>query len=264
MGIEKIKRAIQVNVPFSLLHSRYLRAFIDYGLNPEIGLDSQTLDTTDKETYCEVSKALVDSGLHVTLHGPFIDMSPGSPDDEVWALTRRRFGHVVEIARIFRPRAVVFHAGYDQKRYGFVRDKWFERSIKMWRWLAQSLGEDGILLCLENVYEQYPQYLLPIFEHLDEEGVKFCFDTGHHSAFGKAPMEAWLDILGDYVGHLHLHDNNGGVDEHGAIGKGSIRFDVLFDWLGRHFQAPPLITLEPHREEDLLPSLKWLEKNWPW
>jgi len=261
---EEVKRFVQVNVPFSLLHKRYLQGFIKNGLNPEIGLDSQTLDNTEMEANQQVHRTLAQSGLHVTLHGPFIDMSPGSPDDEVWAITRRRFGQVMNIARIFEPKAVVFHTGYDQKRYGFVRDKWVERSIKMWRWLAQGFREQGILLCLENVFEQYPRYLLPVFEHLDQEGVKFCFDIGHHSAFGKAPMEDWLDSLGKYVGQLHLHDNNGMADEHGAIGKGSIRFDLLFDWLGQHFPDPPLITLEPHREEDLLPSLEWLGKNWPW
>lgn len=259
-----IKRLVHVNIPFSMLAGRYLEAFIGFRLNPEIGLDAATLDSVPVKEYERVKNKLSDARLKVTLHGPFIDMSPGSPDDEVWAVTKKRFGKVVEIARIFGPEAVVLHAGYDQKRYGFVHERWYERSLKMWRWMAQALGDEGILLCLENVYEEYPRYLLSLFEQLQEKGVKFCFDTGHHTAFGRAPLRDWLDVLGRYIGQLHLHDNSGGIDEHRAIGSGCIEFGLLFEWLGEHFADPPIITLEPHKEEDLLPSLQWLEKHWPW
>ncbi len=263
-NIEQIKAMVHVNIPYSMLNRGYLKAFIDNKLNPEIGLDAATLDSTSAEEYQRVKKAFVEAGLSTTLHGPFIDMSPGSPDPEVWGLTKRRFEQVVEAARIFEPRAVVFHAGYDHKRYGFVHEVWFEQSLKTWQWLSHAFAQEGILLCLENVYEEYPEYLLPLFEELKEKGVRFCFDTGHQAAFSQAPLQRWLVVLGQYMGHLHLHDNAGQSDDHGAIGSGSIEFRLLFDWLAEHFDMPPVITLEPHKEKDLLPSLKWLETNWPW
>ena len=262
--IGQIKRLVQVNVPFAMLAGQYLETFTSLGLNPEIGLDATTLDRVSVNEYEQVKDKLSAAGLKVTLHGPFIDMSPGSPDNEIWAVTRKRFGKVVEVASIFGPKSVVLHAGYDQKRYGFVYERWFERSLDMWRWMGQALREQGVLLCLENVYEEYPEYLLSLFEQLEEEGVKFCFDTGHHALFGKVPLSEWLEVLGRYIGQLHLHDNSGEIDEHRAIGSGTVEFGLLFEWLGEHFTDPPIITLEPHKEEDLMPSLQWLEKHWPW
>ena len=56
---------------------------------------------------------------------------------------------------------------------------------------------------LENVYENGPEELLPLFENLAPQGVGFCLDTGHQAAFGRAPLAAWLDILGRHLGRHH-------------------------------------------------------------
>ncbi len=262
--IKEIKAGVQVNIPYRMLSKGYLDAFINHSLNPEIGLDASALDNTRHEEFRYVKKQLARVGLTTTLHGPFIDMSPGSPDPQVWELTRRRFAQVIDVARIFVPKAVVFHAGYDHRRYGFVKEEWFEQSLRTWEWVNGVLNDEGISVSLENVFEEYPEYLLPLFEQLPGETVKFCFDTGHQAAFGLARLQDWLAVLGPYIGHLHLHDNNGKGDDHRALGSGSIDFHVLFDWLAEHFKVPPIITLEPHKEEDLLPSLNWLEARWPW
>lgn len=262
--IETIKRVIYVNIPFAMLSQDYLSAFVSHGLNAEIGLDAQTLQESDTGQFRAVKRIFSDAGLRVTLHGPFIDMSPGSPDPEVRALTIKRFEHVIRIADIFEPVSIVLHAGYEEKRYGFVKEAWFENSLATWQWVATAVSAKDIVVCLENVYEEYPSYLLPLFEELGASGIKFCLDTGHQAAFSKAPLEEWLSVLGKFVGQLHLHDNNGKVDEHRAIGSGIIDFGLLFRWLRDHFTQPPIITLEPHREEDLWPSLKWLDDNWPW
>jgi hypothetical protein len=38
----------------------------------------------------------------------------------------------------------------------------------------------------------------------------------------------------------------------------------LFNKLKTMRKKPPIITLEPHEEEHLWPSLEYLEKIWPW
>ncbi|HDM09750.1 MAG TPA: sugar phosphate isomerase/epimerase [Desulfobacteraceae bacterium] len=262
--IEHIKRLVYVSIPFAMLSQDYLSAFVSHGLNAEIGLDAQTLQGTDMERFRVVKRIFSDAGLRVTLHGPFIDMSPGSPDPEVRALTMKRFEDVIRIAEIFEPTSIVLHAGYEQKRYGFVKEVWFENSLATWQWVAGAVSGQDTMVCLENVFEEHPSYLLPLFEELGASGIKFCLDIGHQAAFSQARLEEWLSILGRFVGQLHLHDNNGKADQHKAIGSGTIDFNFVFKWLRDHFTEPPIITLEPHREEDLLPSLKWLEDNWPW
>jgi hypothetical protein len=54
------------------------------------------------------------------------------------------------------------------------------------------------------------------------------------------------------------------MDSHLAMGRGSVAFRDLFDYLRKNETRRPLITLEPHVDKDLWPSLEFLEKNWPW
>ncbi len=61
-----------------------------------------------------------------------------------------------------------------------------------------------------------------------------------------------------------LHDNNGKYDDHLAMGKGKINFEAFFKALKTIKKAPPVITLEPHKDGALWPSLEFLEKVWPW
>ncbi len=48
------------------------------------------------------------------------------------------------------------------------------------------------------------------------------------------------------------------------MGRGKINFEAFFKALKTIKTAPPVITLEPHEEEDLWPSVEFLEKVWSW
>jgi sugar phosphate isomerase/epimerase len=257
---------IQVNIPFRMLKQSYLESFLDRKLNPEIGLDAIALDQHGFSDFKEVADKLHKRGLRITLHGPFMDMSPGSPDPAVKALTRKRFEQVVALVPLFKPASVVFHAGYDEKRYGYdaVKEVWLANSLEMWSWLGWCLHNEGSLLMLENVYEHYPGDMQILLDRLGGEGVGFCLDTGHQAAFGHASLKEWVDVLGPYVGQLHLHDNLGRKDEHLALGEGKTDFEALFTDLRRIKETPPIVTLEPHKEQDFIPSLRYLERCWPW
>jgi len=260
----RLAKKVQVNIPFTMLHESYLDRFLRYGLNPEIGIDAVALDRYTFSEFQEVAEPLREHDLNVTLHAPFMDMSPGSPDAKVWALTKTRFEEVLQLVPLFRPQTIVCHAGYDEKRYGFLRETWAEKSLEMWGWLAGCLREAGVALMLENVYEHGPEQIRFLFEHLQSQGVGFCLDAGHQAAFGRAPLETWLDALGKFIGQLHLHDNRGERDEHQAMGRGTVDFKTLFNRLASIRKSPPVITLEPHSEANLWPSLEYLESIWPW
>lgn len=260
---ELLKR-VQVNVPFTMLWDRYAENFLSRGLNPEIGIDAAALDRFSAAEFGEMAARIKDRGLTITLHGPFSDMSAGSIDPQIRAVTRHRFEQLLEAARLFSPKTVVCHAGYDWKRYAYLLEEWLQNSLEMWRWLAQRLNLLGCRLMLENVYESDPKELLPLFENLKSHGVGFCLDTGHQAAFGQAPLSEWLDILGRHLGQVHLHDNHGLRDEHLALGQGTIDFQYLFTRLKDLSDTPPVLTLEPHAEEALDPSLAHLTAIWPW
>jgi sugar phosphate isomerase/epimerase len=255
---------IYVNVPFSMLSQSYLSKFITTRINPEIGVDGAALDQFGAREYDRVAGELLGEGLRINLHAPFMDLSPGSPDRSILALSRERFERMGELAATFKAKGVIFHAGYDRRRYGFMKADWVEKSVETWRALAEDFRKTGTLLLLENVYEQSPDDLLDLFKALGHEGVGFCLDTGHQAAFSTAPLDRWVQVLGPYLRQLHLHDNRGEEDEHLALGQGGIDFKSLFGVLEANFNPPPVLTLEPHKENDLWPSIEYLERNWPW
>lgn len=259
-----LSRFVQVNIPFRMLYDTYLDRFLEHELNPEIGIDAAALERFSFKDFKRIAEMLHDRKLSVTLHGPFIDLSAGSPDPAVLALTRSRFEQLIDLVPVFKPKTVVCHAGYDWKRHGFFKDQWFENCAETWSWLADRLAEMGTRLMLENVYEKDPDDIGVLLQRLKDRNVGFCLDSGHLVAFGKADLKVWLESLGPYIQQVHLHDNHGSNDEHLAIGLGTIDFDLLFRYLKSNRNSPPVITLEPHREEDLWPSLENLAKIWPW
>jgi sugar phosphate isomerase/epimerase len=255
---------IQVNIPFTMLYDSYLPRFIEYGINPEVGFDAEALERFSLSDFKGIAEQLHAHGLSTTLHAPFMDLSPGSLDPAVRALTRHRFEQVLELVGIFRPKSVVCHTGYEKKRYEHIRESWVENSLETWTWLSSHMRQDGARLMLENVYEQGPDDIRIFFDRLGDQGLGFCLDTGHQAAYSITPLETWVQSLGQFLGQLHLHDNCGKEDEHLAVGEGCIDFQSFFRLLKALRKEPPIVTLEPHVEEDLWPSIEYLEKFWPW
>ena len=259
-----IVKKVQVNIPFKMLWDSYIEFFIKNRLNPEIGLDAVSLKQFSLDDFKNIAQQLHRHNLSITLHAPFIDLSPGSLDPIVLNLTRYRFKQVLQLVPLFKPITVICHAGYDWKRYGYCQEEWVEKSLQTWSWLGSRVAEEGSQLMLENVYEHSPEDIRILFENLEKKNVRFCLDTGHQSAFSRSTLRTWLDSLGQYLGQIHLHDNNGEDDDHLAMGKGRINFEAFFTALKSIKPDPPVITLEPHEDGDLWPSVEFLEKIWPW
>ena len=260
----KIVQKTYINIPFRWLWDEYLERFLDNELNPEIGIDAAALDRHRIADFRHIATQIHAKKLSTTLHAPFFDLSAGSLDPEIRAVTRRRFSELLQLVPIFKPKSVVCHAGYDWKRYGYVHEEWLTNSLEMWAWLADQLSLYNCRLMLENVYEQRPEEIRVLFDNLADHHVGFCLDIGHQSAFSQASWDEWLKQLSPYLGQLHLHDNHGHRDDHMALGQGSIDFKSFFRNLHALVQTPPLITLEPHTEAALWPSLNYLESIWPW
>lgn len=255
---------VHVNVPFCMLNESYLGFVLENRINPEIGLDAEALDTVEDRVFRRCAEALCENGAAVSFHGPFVDLASGSVDPEIRAVSYRRFEQVLRLVPMFRPKTVVCHTGYDEFRHGYMKEKWIENCLVLWRWFSEELNSRGSRLVLENVFEKSPKDFLPLFEALAPQGVGFCLDVGHQSAFSRSSLNEWLTMLGPYLGQLHLHDNHGDLDSHLAMGRGCIDFGVLFDYLRKSDENRPLITLEPHVDGDLWPSLSYLAEHWPW
>ena len=81
---------VQVNVPFLKLKNDYLLLFMEYGMNPEIGIDAGALDSISETQFKNVADVLKINKRKITLHGPFMDLVPGGLDNMLLAATRKR------------------------------------------------------------------------------------------------------------------------------------------------------------------------------
>jgi sugar phosphate isomerase/epimerase len=258
-----IKASVQINAPFGMLWDRYLPLFLEEQLNPEIGLDATSLDRFSRRDFLKVAEQFQKAGLSITLHGPFQDLLPGALDSKILAGTRARLQDAFNLVELFQPRSIVCHIGYEARHYHGLEERWLAHSVATWEPLAEQAARHGALLALENVYETRPELISQLFDRLQAPNICFCLDVGHLQAFGGGNFQAWLDEVGNLVGQVHLHDNHGTQDEHLALGQGIIPLSPLLSFFAAHNQTP-LITLEPHQENSLLPSLKFLEVHWPW
>ncbi|MCL4501288.1 MAG: sugar phosphate isomerase/epimerase [Deltaproteobacteria bacterium] len=258
-----LKSQVQVNIPFPYLGRGYLELFLELGLNPEIGLFAYPLDHYAPAAFHRAARAFEKAGRRITLHAPFQDLLPGALDDAILAASRRRLRQAWRYLPVFRPVAVVCHLGYEACCYGGDIPQWLARAAATWKELATRAAASGVTVMLENVYETEPDLHLEIIRRVDAPNLKVCLDIGHLYAFGGGDWPRWLHTLAPVIGQLHLHDNHGADDEHLALGAGTIPVAEILQFLADR-QMQPLITLEPHHEGSLLPSLDFLAQIWPW
>lgn len=237
------------HVPFPHLGDN-LAFLVERRLNPEIFLSGAMLDTIVPEQVQAAADALAANGLTATIHAPFMDLNPGSDEQLLREATHLRFRQVAEVARIIKPRVMVFHPGYDRWRYGERQESWLRHSLPLWREILDLTAASGCTIAVENIFEEEPSTLVALIEAMDSPRFRHCFDTGHWNLFHKVSMEEWFSVLGPHIVEAHIHDNAGTKDDHAPIGDGTIDFDIFFSLLARY--APDAVwTIEAHSREKL-------------
>ncbi|MFH1091939.1 MAG: sugar phosphate isomerase/epimerase family protein [Pseudomonadota bacterium] len=255
---------VRVNAPGVMLAQGLLDTFLARRIHPEVGLDFRVLTGMSEGEVAAMARRMEEAGLRPSAHGPFLDLSPGALDPDILKTTRERYARSLELAALFQPEHIVFHAFYERRRHLTYREKWLEVSLETWRPLAVRARRLGIRLVLENVYEEGPEEIEPLLSALAPEGVGLCFDIGHAVSFGRSDPLKWLEALWPCLAVLHLHDNNGEFDQHLGLGRGTIDFPAFFSWLAEHGVRPAAVTLEPHQEDQLWVSVAELADLWPW
>ena len=246
-----------VNAPFDRLMDDLLEIFIENHIQPEIGLEGSCLYDKSDQDFEFIAHTLAKAGLPCTLHAPFGDLAPGAADQKILTATRRKLRRAFDLIELFKPVSIVCHLGFEDNKHTTRYDEWLATSLETWSELVGIAGTHRVTTMFENTYETSPAQLSRILADLNSPSARFCLDTGHVLAFARNTWQDWLPALEPWLGQLHLHDNHGEFDQHLAIGNGCFDFAGLFSYL-RSKNLEPIITLEPHREEDLWSSLNAL------
>lgn len=252
------KTPIYINVPYPLLRDKS-KILIDNLLNPEIYFSATVLDGLKREELISLCKNLAGVGVAITFHAPYMDMSPGSPDPKIRSVVLERLNQVMELAEAVRPKAIVVHGGYDRWRYDGNVDLWLKNSLEVWPIILRKASRMETKLAMENVFDDTPEPITRLLDAMDSPHFGHCFDVGHFRLFSKVSMEEWFRRLGKRIVEVHIHDNNGGRDEHLPPGDGDIDFERFFALLRTH-SNDVIHTIEPHREEHILKNLEVLSK----
>ncbi len=249
---------IRVSIPFELLKERYLPAVLKRGLQIEVSLKAEVLDSFERKIFRELSSLLTERGLKPTVHLPFMDLSLAALDPWIRKVSLKRLCQGMEIASLFEPVLCVFHSGYHPDYHREPKEDWrklfLEESLPEILKIADELN---LSLALENVFEPEPEFVKPLYEAFYGQ-LFWCFDPAHARVFSECEELHWLNILYPYLAEIHCHDNLGKWDDHLAVGTGIINFSGIFSFL-RAKDLAPILTIEARREEEALASIRYLE-----
>jgi len=244
-----------VHVPYNRI-GEYLDFINENRINLEIFFSASHLDKIKKHDIVILLEKL-EYKPSLTIHAPFMDLSPGAVDKKIREITIKRFIQVFYVAEAIRPKVIVFHSGYEKWKYAHRIDVWLEGSLKTWKPFLKRAAEIGTKIAIENIFEDDPTNLRLLMEKLGSEMFGVCFDTGHCNLFTRVPLEEWITQLKPYIIELHLHDNNKTFDEHLAIGDGTFDFETLFTNLK---DKDLVYAVEAHSAKDTITSIRRLQK----
>lgn len=186
-----------------------------------------------------------------TLHGAFFDLSVGSADARIRAVSQGRILQSVAVAKKLGARAVVFHTNtIPNLRTQSYRDGWVESNAAFY---AEVLAANRDLsVYIENMFDEEPELLLRLSERLSaESNYGVCFDFAHAS-LSRTGIEHWLEALAPYLKHVHLNDCDGTEDSHLALGRGVLDIPKFFELLNQYRFAGSILIevngLERQRE----------------
>lgn len=227
-----------------------------YGLGLECDTFCTAVNLEDQDAIRQAVQQLEGVSPRV-LHAPFNELCPAAIEPEVVKITRMRYEQAWAMAQRLGTHRMVVHSGFIPLIYF---PEWFvEKSVAFWKEFLQDKPENCEIL-LENVLEGEPDMTASIVEAVDDPRFKLCLDIGHANCeVSDIPVETWVRRWAPRLGHVHIHNNEGGWDIHDHLHRGTIPMQEILTLLAE--LAPQATwTLETL---EAAPSCQWLaEQGW--
>jgi sugar phosphate isomerase/epimerase len=196
----------------------------------------------------------------IGMHGPFYELIPASCDPLVRQVARTRHQQGYEMALRIGASHLILHSGYLPKTY--PREQWIQNSLTYWVEFLRD-KTDSIMIHMENVYEGDFSTLGELIDRVNqsyqEERLTICLDIGHVNANSLKSVTDWIIGLGDRIRYVHLHNNDGILDDHWRLDKGKIEITQVLELLLKH--SPNASWNVETFVEDIEPSLLWLQER---
>ncbi len=92
--------------------------------------------------------------------------------------------------------------------------------IDRFKKIVETAERFNVNIAIEN--QGNPEYIDLVFKNIQSNKLFFCFDSGHENFY--SPHLDLLDLYGDKLIALHLHDNNGREDAHALPFTGNVNW----------------------------------------
>lgn len=198
------------------------------------------------------------SGRVRTIHGNFIDVNPASGDEDYRMLSQYKCHESCKLAKTLGADRVVFHSSIFPYLSGGYLENWVAVCADFYSMLSE---EYHMTICVENSMDLDPEPLYRLMKKMNGgiEWVCVCLDMGHAN-YSRAGLDEWFDMLGEYIGHIHLSDNMGYFDDHLPLGQGTVDWPLVQKrWEQLNRKVP--VTLEVGGIDGVKESLAFLERN---
>ena len=202
-----------------------LECALSYGVGVEIQVFSLPENLArDYQAYVDrIAGAVREIKGPVGSHGPFIDMTHYSTDEEIRKVCKKRYIEALNIAETLGAFYVVFHSQFNPAiKVEKYRQIYLEESLRFWPEVIREAERRGIRIYIENMFDTSPEPMVQVVAAIDSPAFRLCLDVAHASIHGGLNFGAWLEAFRPYLDHVHMNDCMGEYDDHLGLGQGTL------------------------------------------
>lgn len=252
---------------------RWLETYADWLREGERDLELQSFHTAevlegDWQGAVDEAKRLLDGFTgRLGIHGPFWGFTIHSMDPGVREVVTKRMMQGLDVCAALGATQMVIHSPYgtwdhhNLDLYPQARAMVIENTHKTLGEVVKRAENQGVELVIENIADKDPHDRRILAESFGSPAVKLSVDTGHahwaHVSTQAPPVDYFVGLAGEMLGHVHLQDADGHADRHWSLGEGTIRWTAVFRALAM-LETRPRLVLELRDHEKVPASLAHL------
>lgn len=205
----------------------------------------------DPKSFIEKHIKSIEGITPLVCHGPYFELNVVSFDKAIKNVCRQRHRKALDIAKRIGVGIYVTHTNFNPLiRQPSYRAKFADRFLDFWLSFADEAAKSNIVIVFENHWESHPEIQAEIIRKANHPSLKASFDNGHALIFSNFTAADWIEILGADLHHCHLHDNDGEIDQHNAIGTGKEDWKNLIKALQKYAPNAVLVAESNHLHEN--------------
>lgn len=224
-----------------------------------IGLEMQDfvkpdlLDEGWEKRTKEYQKILDGFSNTLSLHGPFLDLKPVSPDRKIRKASYDRYLLTLTIGKELNADYIIFHSQISPWiKEPTIKELTNRLNKKFWNEILDEVKDYKGKILIENIFEDDPNIIKELVDTINLPNVKICLDIGHAILESNISLEDWIKVLNKRIEYIHLHWNHGIYDQHNRPSNANI---VYIKKLLDKYDLNPIIALE-YNVENLEEEIK--------